>query len=309
MSEKIEARTIVDQAAAELGVSLADLIALSSIWVAPEVFRILSPVSGVWYPDRRRANLGLRVQGKQIEFVGQVIDGVTLDSNSYPNVAFKQALGFERQDFVGFHVCHVWPGTAYDIKCFANIANLVAIPAELSSLSDHHSDIVACLKFRSWELYGWKPEKEKAPAKPDRYPSRWRDPWPANDAALKLARKRVRSRAEVPLAAERIPIKEKYLSSNDATEAAIVAAFYLSRFEHDRLELGNQGQTIDRIARALGIPRNTLKNYRDYFDSHTGSHREGWKVPLPPSLADPFPALMRMDEAGLRARVLSFVRK
>jgi hypothetical protein len=315
---RIEARTLVEEATATLGISLADLVALSSVWVSPEIYGSLENVKGVWYADRRRANIGLHVDGKQVEFVGQVIDSATLDSNNYPNSAFKQALGVDRRDFVGFHICHIWPGTVHDPECFTNIANLVAIPAELSSLTDHHPHIVACLKFRAWELYQWKPRKEIAPVRPEGYPSKWRDPWPAHDAARRAASRRGRM---LPMTADNVDETDdratpaalsaprpRHRSSDEATEAAIFAAFYLSKFEHDRLRLGNQGETMDRIAKAVRVKRNTLKNYRDYFDSHTGSGREGWKIALPQQLASHFPVLMRMDEATLRARVLAMLR-
>lgn len=318
---RLEARKLVDEATLSLGISLADLVALSSVWISPDVFRLLQPVNGIWYGDRRRANVGLRVEGKQVEFVGQVIDSVTLDNNNYPNVAFKQALGVDRRDFVGFHICHIWPGTVYDTECFTNVANLVAIPAELSSLTDHHPHIVACLKFRSWELYGWRPRKEIAPVKPEGYPLKWREPLPVNEAARRAARRRSRGIAteegiQAPIVSSsddtrpvpRLNVR-KLPTADEVTESAIMTAFYLSKFEHDRLGLGNQGETIDRLARALGVNRNTLRNYRDHFDSHTGSRREGWKVPLPPQLATNFPALMRLEEAELRPRVLALLRK
>lgn len=313
---KLQGDVLVEQATAELEISLADLIALASIWVSPEVYRVLEGAGGVWYRDRRRANLGLRVNAKPVEAVGQVIDGVTLDSNTYANVAFKRALGIHRHDFVGFHVCHIWPGTAYDVTCYTNIANLVGIPAELSSLTDHHPHIVACLKYRAWELYRWKPSKELTPVKPEGYPKKWRDPVEALEPALRAAARvgRVRSRApisamdhggelEEPLSTPRV-----HLSDLDRTDAAITVAFYLSKFDHERLGIGNQGETFDRVASLLGVKRNTLKGYRDYFDSHTGSHREGWKVPLPPQLAAVFPSLMRFEELALREKVFQLLR-
>lgn len=309
----INGSRLVEDACSELGVQLADVIALASVWVSPEVYALLTPVGGVWYPQRRRANLGLRVDTRQVEAVGQVIDGVTLDSNTYANVAFKRSLGVDRTDFVGFHVYHIWPGTAYDPACYSNIANLVAIPAELSSLTDHHPNIVACLKYRAWELYRWKPPQESVPARPERYPERWREPWPATDQARLAASRRARDRS--------VPMREEvgrtsltplagtpYLSARDATDAALMVAFYLSKFDHERLGIGNQGETIDYAARAVGVNRDTLKNYRDYYDSHTGSRRQGWKRPLPPQLQSPFAALMRMDEMQLRARVLDLLR-
>lgn len=331
---KVDAANLVAEATAELRISLADLVALASVWVAPELYRMLEPVAGIWYPKRRRANLGLRVNGVAVEAVGQVIDGITLDNNTYANGAFKRALGVKPTEFVGFHICHIWGTTAYDLACYTNIANLVAIPAELSSLTDHHPHIVACLKFRAWELYHWKPAKEVAPVRPEGYPVRWREPWPVNADARRAASRRVLGAGdeETPVmtassfssvgrgsgSADSRPSNEaepntgkagrgQFLSGDAATKAAIAVAFYLSKFNHERLGLGNQGETIDRTARALGIKRNTLKNYRDYFDSHTGSSREGWKVALPPQLAAPFAELMRLDEATLRQQVLGLL--
>lgn len=308
---KIDARVVVEEATSSLGISLADLIALSSIWAHPEVFQILRVVDGTWYPDRRRANLGLRVSGKQIEFVGQVLDGVTLDSNNYANVALKQALGVDRNEFIGFHVCHIWPGTVYNARYFTNIANLVAIPAELSSLTDHHPQIIECLKYRSWELYRWKPEEAPEPSRPESYPARWREPMTASDEARRAAARRVRSGA-APLSESHLVFpsapRRQYLSGDDATDAALEAAFYLSKFDHERLGIGNQGETIDFIAAKLGVKRNTLKGYRDFLDSHTGSHREGWKVPLSPQLRAVFDRLRNIDERTLREKVLATVR-
>lgn len=45
---------------ASQGIRLADLIALASVGVATDVYRLLEPVGGIWHPDRRRPNLGLR---------------------------------------------------------------------------------------------------------------------------------------------------------------------------------------------------------------------------------------------------------
>ena len=64
---------------------------------------------------------------------------------------------------------------------------------------------------------------------------------------------------------------------------AYVVAYYLSKFEHDALRLGNQSETFAIVSETLKVNRNTIKNARDYFDPHTGSHRKGWhQVPLPP---------------------------
>jgi len=89
---------------------------------------------------------------------------------------------------------------------------------------------------------------------------------------------------------------------------ALIAAFYLSKFEHDKLRLGNQGETFSKIADALSIKKNTLKNYRDYFDPHTGSHRKGWwQVELSPQFAITLQKCKDFEEPRLRKMVLSFI--
>lgn len=45
----------------------------------------------------------------------------------------------------------------------------------------------------------------------------------------------------------------------------------------------NQGEALQFVAERIGVKANTLKNYRDTFDSHVKqmrSHRLGWKKPL-----------------------------
>lgn len=90
----------------------------------------------------------------------------------------------------------------------------------------------------------------------------------------------------------------------------MIAALYLARFEHHVFGLGNQGETIDAIAAALMTNRDTLRNYRDYFDAHVESPRKGWwKVPLPPGLRAVLLRFMATSEPDLRALVLGFIEK
>ena len=313
MDDRITGSSLVDGACRELGYCLEKLVAATSVWINPDVVKALEPVDGVWHPNHRRANLGLRVDGKQVEHVGQVIAGIRLDNNTYANTAFKTALGVERQSFTGFHVCHVWPGTAHDPACFTQVANLVGIPAELSSLTDHHPAIVACLKYRAWELYGWKPRNESAPAKPAGYPERWREPNTANESAMKAARGRVGAPAPPPTSPQPPPglngRPSQLPSGDELRDRAMIAALYLARFEHQRLCLGNQGETFDRIAMALSTKRDTLRNYRDYFDAHVESPRKGWwKVPLPPGLSAVLSRFRAASEPEMRALVQGFSR-
>ena len=86
---------------------------------------------------------------------------------------------------------------------------------------------------------------------------------------------------------------------------AYIAAYYMSKFEHYGLDLGNQSETFKRLADILDVNVNTIKNTRDLFDPHTGSHRRGWwQVDLPPSLVEIQEEHKDFDEAELRELVM-----
>ncbi len=94
---------------------------------------------------------------------------------------------------------------------------------------------------------------------------------------------------------------------SDKHDAHIVA-YYLSKFDHERLQLGNQGETFAYAAKVLGVKANTIKNARDYFDSHTGSHRQGWKAPLPPRYMEVHQAFRTTPEPELRELVKGILK-
>lgn len=60
-------------------------------------------------------------------------------------------------------------------------------------------------------------------------------------------------------------------------------AYCFSRFEHTSLfPRYNQTKSFDIAAEKLGAKKNTLKNYRDYFDANNDNDRKGWwKASLP----------------------------
>jgi hypothetical protein len=171
---KIYADALLEEACRKHGIDLAVLVAETSLWADPEIHRRLAgtPEGPVWYPNRRRYRVGAG------ERKGQVKDGVQLDDNTYANYAIKRALGFAQDELVGFEVCHIWPGTAYDARFHTCIANLVLLPRPLAGLSDHDSRIAAALQYRSFELYGWAPDPSLPVDRPDAYPSNWRAPFP-----------------------------------------------------------------------------------------------------------------------------------
>jgi len=69
------------------------------------------------------------------------------------------------------------------------------------------------------------------------------------------------------------------LETYDNKTAAALAAYALSAAEEKALQaLGYSGSTeaFKELGSVFGVKRNTIKNFRDSFDPHTGSHRAGW---------------------------------
>lgn len=138
---------------------LIDLIAKTAIWVDPKKVS-KRPV----YPDKRRGNPDDK---------GKIINGVRIDDNTYANYAIKRAISKDAE-FINYTTCHIWPGTAYDERYHTQLANLVLIPRVIAALSDHCPSVIDVLKYRAKELYGWYPEEESEPTRPQYYPEEWR---------------------------------------------------------------------------------------------------------------------------------------
>ena len=172
----VDGNELLGKAISELSVDLASLVAATTIWAPKEEHNVGQPI----YPNIRRAKRG--------EKRGQVVDGVRFDDNTYANRAFKEALS-QSAKFTGFAVCHVWPRTCYDARYHTVLANMVLLPRALASLTDHNVHIERCLKYRSWCLYGWKPEGEEEPQKPENYPTNWLEPIARGTSPTKLKRR------------------------------------------------------------------------------------------------------------------------
>jgi len=166
-----DGKILVERAATELKIDLAALIASCSLWVHPDAVAFLTARRGhaVWFANTRRKRPGeaRRVHGE---------DGCILDDNNKANLAIKSAIFRNRTDCLNMHVCHIWPRTCYDPRYHTALPNLVLIPAALSALTDYDTHIEQCLKFRSFELYGWYPGAEAQPVRPAGYPDidKWR---------------------------------------------------------------------------------------------------------------------------------------
>lgn len=128
----------------------------------------------------------------------------------------------------------------------------------------------------------------------------------ANEEALRAAQRRAGVREAVP---EVRSVTPREVVSEETHDAMLIAALYLSKFGHERLELGNQDQTFARVAERLHVKKNTLKNHRDRFDPHTGSGRRGWwQAGLPSDVAGALRDYGTLTEAELRERVIRSMR-
>jgi len=158
----VDGTQVLENCATELKIDLASLIAATAYWADPSL--ATHPV----FPNIRRARHGER-RG--------TIDasGAKLDDNNAANRAIKQVLKSAGK-FKNFFACHIWEKTCYETRYHTLPANLVLVPSDLSSLTDHNEHIKACLKYKAWDLYRWKPEGSEEPKQPENYPSNWRLP-------------------------------------------------------------------------------------------------------------------------------------
>ena len=114
-----------------------------------------------------------------------------LDDNTSPTVAFEWAAQQRRGPDVQFN--HLYKGTdesdlyTADPDIYTALWNICVTPAFLAKLTDvkRHADVIAALKRRSFDLYGYLPEGEPEPELPDGYDSlekKWREhPPPVSD--------------------------------------------------------------------------------------------------------------------------------
>jgi hypothetical protein len=189
LDSKIIAADLLTESAQRREIHLSLLVADTGLWASPEYFRrlVTDTGSGALFPRVRRARIG------QGEARGQFVDDIRLDDNNYANVAIKRALGLAGGAAVGFEACHIWPLTCYDERYHTHVANIVLLPRALAGLSDHDLEIQRALQFRSFELYGWRPEEQEDPQRPAFYPSEWREPQPDPVLSQKLRPARSRT--------------------------------------------------------------------------------------------------------------------
>ena len=146
------------------------LIARTSLWATKQEYEAcLAKGSPAEKPHIRRKKPG-EMRGKQE-------DGSRLDDNNYPNSQMKASLKARGIIPVDYETCHIWEGTCYDPRYHTCYANLVLLPRAIASLSDHSDNIKAILRYRAFEVFGFKPEGMADPVRPSNYPaeSEWQN--------------------------------------------------------------------------------------------------------------------------------------
>jgi hypothetical protein len=184
---KVNGQTLLREKCKELKIDLTALIAQTSIWANPEVIRELRKdnenPNALWVKNCRR----LKTTETRREFG---TDGCFLDNNTLANKAIKMATG-EITEQGTFTACHIYEDSCYNKNFHTSICNLVLIPKEIYSLTDNDSKVIAALKYRSFELYGFFVSEQ--PAKPIDYDNiKWRSPELFSDKIKKSIKNRKR---------------------------------------------------------------------------------------------------------------------
>ena len=106
-----------------------------------------------------------------------IVDGLTnrrvmACDNDTPTLAFEWASGLDNYQDVQFN--HVY-SASNDVGIYTSLANLCVTPTFLAKLTDQDSNIIATLKYRVYDIYGFVPQNMSTPSKPNDYDQlRWR---------------------------------------------------------------------------------------------------------------------------------------
>ncbi|WP_147275989.1 hypothetical protein [Pelagibacterium lacus] len=92
---------------------------------------------------------------------------VGLDDNKAPTDAFLWANAITRRP-PDLQFNHIY-ARSDDPDCYTCLANLCASPGFLAKLTDTNSEIIALLRYRAFELYGWFPKDADKPIEPPGY--------------------------------------------------------------------------------------------------------------------------------------------
>lgn len=140
----------------ELRLKVFQLVIDNSLWVDPAIYMRIQVV----FPRT------VRRSGKQKR--GDVDGNNTIWNNEPAKWAFWNAIGLNYSGLKNSYICHIYEGSVTKPEHFTNLANLVAFPRAIQSLSEW-SPINEILKYRSYELYNYTGPDNHAPEKPEHY--------------------------------------------------------------------------------------------------------------------------------------------
>ena len=96
---------------------------------------------------------------------------IDFDGNNRANIAIKTAIleGLKRKfggvyknadyhKFERFEACHIWDRTCYDARYHTSVANLVLLPRELASLTDHYPAVKNMLQYEALSRFNFLPK-------------------------------------------------------------------------------------------------------------------------------------------------------
>lgn len=89
------------------------------------------------------------------------------DDNNGPSRAFEWAIE-GKFDWKDVQFNHIYSGSQ-NVKLYTSLANICLTPAFLAKLTDTDTTVVELLKYRSYDLYGFVPEGQPVPKKPNFY--------------------------------------------------------------------------------------------------------------------------------------------
>ena len=96
------------------------------------------------------------------------------DDNATPEWAIFWAHDLDGPRPKGWTIAHVWPASD-DISSYTHLANLAMVREPFASLTDKTGPLTGFLRWHGWDVYGWKPEQQAEPTKPDGYDEiQWR---------------------------------------------------------------------------------------------------------------------------------------
>lgn len=143
--------------------ALASMVAETTWLPHPATVKALG---GAVFPTARARKLHPRLS--VIEENGDVVG--MYDDNATAEWAVFWTHGIRGTRPKGWTIAHVW-SDCDSMHSYSHLANLAMVREPLASLTDKDGPLTAFLRWHAWNVYGWKPETENDPRKPNGYDS------------------------------------------------------------------------------------------------------------------------------------------